>query len=105
VPNPSPNILENLTRLPLHPSLPPSLPPSLSLQIDSSVCPSLGKGLCYLDPIPLPPSRPPSLPPSSITLQAYRSESQIGFWPLKGGREGGREEGAVDVPAIPRSFR
>lgn len=52
----------------------PSLPP-----LDSTAFPSLGRGISYLDPFPTP------VPSQSITLRAYRSESQVGFWPLKNG--------------------
>lgn len=81
-----------------------SIPP-----LDSSSYPSIGRGISYLDPTPLnPPTSPdgsggqPADPAVSrdgfVALRAYRSESQVGFWPLK-------SKGEEGPGAVPRGYR
>lgn len=45
--------------------------------LDSSQYKSLGRAINYVDPCPVDPAHSPH-----FTLTAYRSESQVGFWPL-----------------------
>jgi len=55
---------------------------------DSSTFPSVGRAINYVDPWEVDPSTSTTTP-----VTAYRSESQMGFWPV------------VAVPSFPRGYR